>query len=240
MKNFQKIISAMHKAIKEYNLIQNGDKIAVGISGGKDSLCLLKALSSYQKFSEVKFEIIAITIDLFDGKYDMSQLTNFCKELNVKHILVKSQIAEIIFDIRKESNPCSLCANMRRGLLNSTAKENGCNKVALAHHKDDLIETFFLSMIFEGRLNTFQPKTYLSKVDIDVIRPFVYVDEKLIENEKNSLPIFKNPCPVDKTTKREEIKKLIENIDKNYENSKKNIGNALFNTEKYNLLDKNK
>lgn len=237
MKNFQKIISAMHKAIKEYNLIKNGDKIAVGISGGKDSLCLLKALAIYQKFSTEKFELLAITIDLFNGKYDLSSLKNFCKELNVELIIVKSQIAEIIFDIRKETNPCSLCANMRRGLLNSTAKERGCNKVALGHHKDDLIETFFLSMIYEGRLNTFHPITYLSNVQIDVIRPLIYVDEHLIINEKNNLPIFKNPCPADKHTKREEIKELLKEIDTKF-NCKKNIGNALLNKEKYNLLDK--
>lgn len=240
MKNFQRIISSMHRAIDDYNLIEDGDKITVGISGGKDSLCLLKALATYQKFADKKFEIIAITIDLFNGQYKFTNLSEFCKELNIEHHIIKTDISQIIFEERKEKSPCSLCANMRRGVLNSTAKELGCNKVALGHHLDDLIETFFLSMIYEGRLNTFQPITYLSKTDIYVIRPFLYVDEQQIIEEKDNLPVFKNPCPVDHKTQREEIKNLLKEINLKFKNSKKNIANSLIKPERYNLLDKYK
>ena len=237
MKNFQRILGCMHRAIKKYNLIQDGDKIAVGISGGKDSLCLLKALSIYQKHSKEKFELQAISIDMFNGKYSLEKIKNYCKEIDVPLTIVTSQIAEIVFDIRKEKNPCSLCANMRRGILNSTAKDLGCNKVALGHHLDDLIETFFLSMFYEGRLNTFLPKVYLSKTDIEVIRPFVFVEEQKIELEKENLPVFKNPCPADKNTKREEIKLFVKNLEKKY-NCKKNIFNAIIEKERYNLYNK--
>lgn len=237
MKNFQRIVNAMHRAIKKYNLIENGDKVAIGVSGGKDSLCLLKALSLYQKHSKEKFDIVAICIDMFNGKYNFDKITNYCKELNVELKIVPTQISEIVFDIRKEKNPCSLCANLRRGILNSTAKELNCNKVALGHHADDLIETFFLSMFYEGRLNTFLPSVYLSKVDITVIRPFMFVNEIQIENEKENLPIFKNPCPADKNTKREEIKTFINNLEKKY-NCKKNIFNAIIEKDRYNLFNK--
>lgn len=237
MKNFQRIVGSMHRAIKKYNLIQEGDKIAIGVSGGKDSLCLLKALSIYQKHSKEKFEIYAISVDMYNGKYDFDKIKVFCQEIEVPLTIVPSQIAEIVFDIRKEKNPCSLCANMRRGILNSTAKELGCNKVALGHHLDDLIETFFLSMFYEGRLNTFLPKVYLSKMDIEVIRPLIFVEEQKIENEKENLPIFKNPCPADKNTKREEIKSFIKNLEKKY-NCKKNIFNAIIEKERYNLFNK--
>ena len=170
----QKILSVLRKACNDYNLIEDNDVIGVGISGGKDSLVLLSALANFQKFADKKFSLKAISVDLSGGKCDYTEIKKFCKELDVEYTIVPSNVFEIVFDIRKEKNPCSLCANMRRGILNSTAKDLGCNKVALGHHKDDLIETFLMSLFFEGRLSTFKPISYLSKMDLYAIRPLIY------------------------------------------------------------------
>ena len=232
----KKILSMFCKVCQEYNLIENGDKIAVGLSGGKDSLALLVALNEYKKYFFPDFEIIAIAIDLTNGKNDYSQLINFCKNLNINLEIVPSNVFEIVFDIRKEKNPCSLCANLRRGLLNSKAKELGCNKVALGHHRDDLIETFLLSLFFEGRLSTFKPKTYLSKVDITVIRPLLYVEENEILKISKDLPIIKNICPADKHTQREKAKDLLKMLEKTYPSCKEKLFNSIIHKERYNLF----
>lgn len=232
----KKILSMFRKVCQEYNLIENGDKIAVGLSGGKDSLALLVALNEYKKYFFPDFEIIAIAIDLTNGKNDYSQLINFCKNLNINLEIVPSNVFEIVFDIRKEKNPCSLCANLRRGLLNSKAKELGCNKVALGHHRDDLIETFLLSLFFEGRLSTFKPKTYLSKVDITVIRPLLYVEENEILKISKDLPIIKNICPADKHTQREKAKDLLKMLEKTYPSCKEKLFNSIIHKERYNLF----
>ena len=235
----QKILSLLRKACSEYNLIENGDKICVGLSGGKDSLSLLKALSLYQKFSSETFELCAVSVDLSGGKCDYSEIENFCRELDVEFTKVNSNVFEIVFDIRKEKNPCSLCANMRRGILNSTAKSLGCNKVALGHHKDDFIETFLLSLFYEGRMSTFKPKSYLSRVDLTMIRPLIYCDEEDIKRVSKDLPILINPCPADKHTQRENTKGILKELNKSFEGSKEKIFNALIHTERYNLLNKN-
>jgi tRNA(Ile)-lysidine synthase TilS/MesJ len=234
-----KILSPMRKAIEDFDMIQNGDKIAVGLSGGKDSLTLLTALSLFRKFSPIKFNLIAITIDQTDGQTDLTPLINYCRDLNVEYDIVRSQIFDIIFNQRKEKNPCSLCAKMRRGSLNNRAKELGCNKIALAHHADDLIETFFLSLFYEGRLNVFSPVTYLSNVDITTIRPLIYINENVITSISKNLPIVKNICPADHKTKREEMKKLMQNFEENIPNAKKQILNAIIHPERYHLFDKN-
>ena len=234
----QKILSLLRKACCEHNLIENGDKICVGVSGGKDSLTLLKALSLYQKFSTEKFELCAVAVDLSSGKCEYSEIENFCKEISVEFTKVDSDIFEIVFEIRKEKNPCSLCANMRRGILNNTAKSLGCNKVALGHHKDDFIETFLLSLFYEGRLSTFKPKSYLSRVDLTVIRPLLYCDEDDVKRVSSDLPILINPCPADKHTQRENTKDILKNLDQSFKGSKEKIFNALIHTERYNLLDK--
>ena len=231
-----KILFMFRKVCQEYNLIENGDKIAVGLSGGKDSLALLVALNEYKKYFFPDFEIIAIAIDLTNGKNDYSQLINFCKNLNINLEIVPSNVFEIVFDIRKEKNPCSLCANLRRGLLNSKAKELGCNKVALGHHRDDLIETFLLSLFFEGRLSTFKPKTYLSKVDITVIRPLLYVEENEILKISKDLPFIKNICPADKHTQREKAKDLLKMLEKTYPSCKEKLFNSIIHKERYNLF----
>ncbi len=233
----QKILSLLRKASTTYSLIENGDKIAVGISGGKDSLTLLYALNEYRKFAPEKFSLVAIAVDLSGGKNDYTAIKEFCKKIDVELNIVPSNVFEVVFEIRKEKNPCSLCANMRRGLLNSTAKALGCNKVALGHHKDDLIETFLISLFFEGRLSTFKPKSYLSRMDLDVIRPLIYCDEKDILAVSKDFPVLENICPVDKKTQRQNAKDLIKNLDKLYPNSREKIFNALIHTERYNLLD---
>ncbi len=207
----KRILSHMRRAIEDYNMIEDGDKIAVGISGGKDSLALLAALAAYRHFSKKKYELMAITIDMgFDGM-DFSPIEKFCNEFDIPYIVKKTQISEVLFDIRKESNPCSLCAKMRRGALCELAKTEGCNKVALGHHSEDVMETFFLSLFYEGRLNSFAPVTYLSRVDMHVIRPLIYVPEGDIKGYANrtALPVVKNLCPMDGHSKRQDMKDFI-------------------------------
>lgn len=235
----QKILSLLRKACSEYNLIENGDKICVGVSGGKDSLTLLKALDLYQKFSKEKFDLCAVAVDLSGGKNDYSKIEDFCKEIGVDFTKVNSDVFEVVFEKRKEKNPCSLCANMRRGILNSTAKSLGCNKVALGHHKDDFIETFLMSLFYEGRMSTFKPKSYLSRIDLTAIRPLIYCDEDDIKRVSSNFPVLKNLCPVDKYTKREETKNILKELDHNFNGSKEKIFSALIHKERYNLLDKN-
>ena len=238
----QHILSLVRKVCEEYDLIQEDDKIAVGISGGKDSLVLLTALAKMQRFYPKKYSVVAINVDMFNGKTDTSKLENYCKTLGVEFEKVDSQIKEIVFDIRKEKNPCSLCAKLRRGILNSTAKKLGCNKVALGHHKDDLIDTFFLSLFYEGRLSTFAPITYLSNSDLYIIRPMIYVNESEISSscKKYEMPVIKNLCPVDKKTEREHIKELLKTIKKEIPISKERCFKAIVSPERYNLFDKYK
>lgn len=207
----RKIVSAMRRGIQDYDMIKEGDRIAVGISGGKDSLALLCALCELKKFSPVSFDIMGITIDLgFEGT-DYSPIADFCRELGVEYIVKKTNIAEIIFDIRKENRPCSLCSKMRRGAICDLAVEHGCNKIALGHHNEDVIETFFLSLFYEGRLSCFSPKSYLSRKDVYVIRPFIYVAEGDIKGfaKRTSLPVVKNICPMDGYSKREDMKNFV-------------------------------
>lgn len=234
----QKILSVIRKACEEYNLIENGDKIAVGISGGKDSLTLLTALKRYQSFCGKDFKLIAIAVDLSGGKCDYRDIEEYCKKINVELHIIPSNVFEIVFDIRKEKNPCSLCANLRRGLLNSSAKELGCNKVALGHHKDDMIETFILSLFFEGRLSTFKPKTYLSRIGITVIRPLIYCDEQEIIKVSKDFPVLFNPCPANKHTERENAKELLASLNKIYPDCKEKIFSAIIHPDRYNLYDK--
>lgn len=207
----KKILSRVRRAVDDYNMIEDGDRIAVGISGGKDSLTLLLALANLKKFYPKKFEVIGLTLNMgFDG-VDYSEVKKLCDSIGVEYAVKDTDIAEIIFDVRKETNPCSLCAKMRRGGLNDFAVEMGCNKVALGHNNEDVIETFFLSLFYEGRLNCFSPYTYLSRRDIYVIRPLVYVPESDIKRYafNNDIPIVKNPCPMDGKSKRQDMKDFI-------------------------------
>ncbi|MGN1222377.1 MAG: tRNA 2-thiocytidine biosynthesis TtcA family protein [Christensenellales bacterium] len=234
----QMLMGKVRKVCEMYDLIEDGDKIAVGVSGGKDSLTLLNCLADMRIFYPKKYEVLAIAVDLFNGKTDYTKIKEFCKKLNVELVVVNSDINNIVFNIRKEKNPCSLCANLRRGILNSSAKQYGCNKVALGHHSDDLVETFLMSMFYESRLNTFLPKTYLTNNDITVIRPMILLDEKDISSYAKNLPVLFNECPADKHTTREEIKQLIFSLNKTIPQVKQHILSALMNPQRNCLFDK--
>ena len=234
----QKLLSKFRKCIDTYNLIEDGDKIAIGLSGGKDSLVLLTLLANFKRFSPQKFDIVAISVDLFNGNSDYKKVEDYCKNLGVEFVVVKSQIYDIVFTERKEKNPCSLCAKLRRGMLNTKAKELGCNKVALGHTKDDLLETFFLSLFYEGRLSTFAPKMFLSNIGITVIRPMIFIDEHETINESKTMPVFFNCCPANHKTQREYIKNLIKQIKKDIPIAPDRAFRAIISPESYNLYDK--
>lgn len=227
----QQLLSFTRKAVDEYQMIQEGDHIAVGISGGKDSLTLLYVLHGLKRFYPNKFELSAITVDLGYEEFDLSPVHELCQELGVPYKVVKTDIAHILFEERKESNPCSLCAKMRKGALNDAVKEMGCNKVAYAHHKDDIIETMLLSLIFEGRFHSFSPKTYLDRMDLTVIRPIMFVDEADVIGFKNkyNLPVVKSKCPVDGYTKRQYAKELIKQLNTEHPGAKNRMFTAILN-----------
>ncbi len=231
----------MRKALADYNMIKDGDKIAVGLSGGKDSIALLALLAAYKKFSPEKFELLAINIDLGFSDTDKSQVQatkDFCQSIGVELIIEPTQIYDIILD-RQEKSPCSLCSKMRRGALNSVANAHGCNKLALGHHADDVLETFILSLIYEGRISTFMPTSFMERSNITLIRPLIYIEEKYLSGlaRRYDLPIIHNPCPQDKHTKREDAKRLINELDEKY-GCKNRMMTALFHPERNNLWDK--
>lgn len=217
----QKILGYMRKAIQEFDLIQDGDKIAVGVSGGKDSLVLLKGLVMLKRFIGIDYEVIAITLDPgFNGEWgNYDSVQKLCDELGIQYVLKRTQIGEIIFNVRKEPNPCSLCARMRRGALHDAAKEYGCNKIALGHHYDDAVETFVMNLFNEGRLGCFSPKSYLSRKDLTLIRPLVFAPEKEVRKacNKNNLEIVKSKCPVDGFTSRQKTKEFLREMEKESE-----------------------
>lgn len=227
----QQLLSYTRRAVDDYQLIQEGDNIAVGISGGKDSLTLLYALHGLKRFYPKKFHLQAITVDLGYEGFDLSPVMKVCEELEVPYTIVKTDIGKIIFEDRKESSPCSLCAKMRKGALNEKVKEMGCNKVAYAHHMDDIVETMILSMIFEGRFYSFSPKTYLDRMDLTVIRPLMYVKEADVIGFKNKyhLPVVKSPCKVDGYTKRQYAKELVAQLNREHPGAKDRMFRAILN-----------
>lgn len=212
----QQVLSYIRRAVDDYQMIETNDHIAVGISGGKDSLTLLYGLHGLMRFYPKPFQIHAVTVDLGFDNLNLEKIKELCKSLEIPYTIVKTDIADIIFHQRKESNPCSLCAKMRKGALNEAIKAAGCNKVAYAHHKDDVVETMLLSLIYEGRFHTFSPVTYLDRMDLTVIRPLIYMNEADVIGfvHKNSIPVVKSPCPVDGYTKREYVKKLLQNLNR--------------------------
>ena len=227
----QQLLSFTRKAVDEYQMIEAGDKIAVGISGGKDSLTLLYALAGLRRFYPKPFDLIAITVDLGYEKFHTEKIEALCQELDVPYHVVKADIARILFEERKESNPCSLCAKMRKGALNEAVKKLGCNKVAYAHHKDDIVETMILSLIFEGRFHSFSPKSYLDRMDLTVIRPMMYVNEADVIGfqRKYELPVEKSRCPVDGLTKRQYAKDLIHQLELDHPGAKQRMFTAIIN-----------
>lgn len=235
------ILGYIRKAVNDFNMIEDGDKIAVGLSGGKDSILLLLSLARMRVFYPKKFELIAITLDMGLPNFDTSYLEKLCKENDVEFFVEKTHIAEIVFDVRKEKNPCSLCANLRRGILYDTAKKLGCNKVALGHHVDDVMETFLMSLLYEGRVNTFLPVTYLSRKDITMIRPMVYVPESEILHlmKKYELQTVKTKCPIDGATKRQYMKDLLRKLEKENSGVRESLFGAICRSEVWRDLYKN-
>ena len=222
----QKIMGLVRRCIEDYHMIQPGERIAVGVSGGKDSLVLLQVLAGLREYMD--FTLHAVTIDMGLGM-DFSPVAAFCEKLQIPYTLVQTQIGPIIFDHRKEKNPCSMCAKMRRGALNQAILDLGIHKIALGHHYDDAVETFVMSLIYEGRISCFQPVTDLDRTGILQIRPMLYVHEKTAENfaSRMELPVLHNRCPVDKHTKREEIKKLVYDLSQTYPDLKERIFGAM-------------
>ncbi len=225
----QQILSLVRRAVQDYNMIEDGDRVAVGISGGKDSLTLLAALRAMQRFYPKKYELEAITVSLgFEGM-DFSPVREFCDKIGVHYTIVETDIGQIIFDERKEKNPCALCAKMRKGALNSKVDELGCNKIALGHNRDDVIETFLMALLYEGRIHCFSPYTYLSRRKIASIRPLIYVPERDVKGfaKREGLPVVKNKCRADGNTSREEIKNMVKKLGKRYDHFEDRTFNAI-------------
>lgn len=235
----KEILGCIRRADQDFGMIKAGDKVAVGVSGGKDSMLLLYAMALYRKFCPEPFELEAITLKLGLEPFDVSEIQALCEKLDVPYIVQETDIAKVIFEERKEKNPCSLCSKMRRGALNDLCVERGINKLALGHHRDDAEETLLLSLFYEGRIHTFQPVTYLSRTGITQIRPMLYVPEKDIIHyvKKLELPIVKSPCPADGYTKRQDMKELLDYICRRIPNAREQILVALRNKEQYGLWD---
>ncbi|MBE5805730.1 MAG: tRNA 2-thiocytidine biosynthesis protein TtcA [Clostridiales bacterium] len=225
----QKILGYMRKAIDNYNMISDGDKIAVGLSGGKDSITMLMGLKNLQRFYPKKFDIIAISINPGFTNFDTNLLKNICNNLKVPLIIEDGHIKEIVFDIRNEKNPCSLCANLRRGMLNSIAIREGCNKIAVGHNEDDVLETFIMNLFYAGSINTFAPISYMDKSKITLIRPLIYAPEKYIRSfvKKNNISIMEKNCPMDGISKREDIKELLKNLQTDIPHIRANLYGAI-------------
>ncbi len=236
----KELLGCIRKADKDFGLIQDGDTVCVGVSGGKDSLALLYAMSLYRRFCPNKYRLVAATLHLGREPFDLSGIQKMCDELEVEYVIKRTQISEVIFDVRKEANPCALCAKMRRGALIDLCKELGANKLALGHHRDDAEETLLLSMLYEGRIHTFHPKTFLSRSGITQIRPMVYASEKHIIHlvKKLGLPVVASPCPANGETKREEMTEILDYICKKIPNARELLLSALQNTEQYGLWAK--
>lgn len=225
----QRILGYMRKAIDDYNMISDGDRIAVGLSGGKDSTTLLIGLKNLQRFYQKKFELVAVSINPGFEEFNSELLSNLCNKLDVKFIEEKSHIKEIVFDIRKEKNPCSLCANLRRGIINSVALRENCNKIALGHNEDDVLETFFLNLLYGGSINTFAPSSYMDRSKITLIRPLIYAPEKYIRSfvKRNNIEVMPKVCPIDGVSKREDMKKLIFDLQEDIPNIRANLYGAI-------------
>lgn len=233
-------LGCMRRADNDFNMIKDGDRIAIGISGGKDSTLMLHAFHLYRYFSPKKFTIHALMVDLGFPGFDASPLKFLCESLNIPMTVVHTNIGAVVFDTRKEKNPCALCAKLRKGAFNSKARELGLNKAAFAHHREDVLETFLMSLLYEARINTFSPVTYLSRSKITLIRPFIYLSEKHIISvvKKTELPVIQNSCPACGNTTRQEIKELFKELSKKYPKAREMMLTALRNTAKYNLWDK--
>ena len=227
----QQLMSQTRRAIDDYGMIHTGDKIAIGISGGKDSLTLLYALHGLQRFYPEKFDLEAITVNLGNPDFDLSHIRHLCETMQIPYTVVKTEIAQIVFEERKEKNPCSLCAKMRKGALNDAVKKLGCNKIAYAHHKDDIVETMMMSLIYEGHFYSFPPITHLDRTNLTVIRPLMYVSEADVKGfcRKYQLPVVKSPGPADGYTKRQYVKDLLRKLNLENPGVKERMFSAIIN-----------
>ncbi len=225
----QRILSSMRKAIEAYKMIEEGDKIAICLSGGKDSITMLHAFKALQRFYPKKFDIIAVSVNPGFDFFDTNFLHNICDDLDIPLFIEKSNAKEIVFDIRKEKNPCSLCANLRRGVINSIAIREGCNKIALGHNQDDVLETFLLNLLYTGSINTFSPMSYMDRSKITLIRPLIFTPEKETKRfiKKNNLSVMPKVCPMDGFSKREDMKNLIFSLSKNIPMLRANLFGAI-------------
>lgn len=225
----QYISGLVRRCLEDYDMIAPNDHITVGLSGGKDSLMLLTALSALRAYYPVPYTLEAITLDMGIPGMDFSPLVSYCKHLEVPYSILPTQLYHVIFEVRNEKNPCSMCAKLRRGALNRTLAERGCHKIALGHHYDDAVETLLLSLLFEGRIHCFQPVTYLDRTEITQIRPLLYVGETLIEAtaKRLSIPVIQNPCPANGKTKRQEVKELVSHLNETYPGIKQRVFGAM-------------
>lgn len=233
----KQVLGCIRRADQDFSMIQPGDRVAVGVSGGKDSLLLLQAMALYRKFSPNPFELTAITVSMGLEPFDLSGVQAMCDALEVPYVVKQTQIGDIVFNQRKEKNPCALCAKMRKGCLADTCVELGINKLALGHHRDDALETLLLSMFYEGRMHTFHPVTHFERTGITQIRPMVYLSEKqaISAARRLNLPVVESPCPVNGATRREDMKILLDEICKKIPKAREQMLSALMNHEKYSL-----
>lgn len=236
----KRVLGSIRRADERFRLIESGDKVCVGVSGGKDSVLLMEALKLYQRFSKTEFDLYAVTLDLGIVKQNFDEIAILADSIGMPYQIIKTDIGNVVFNIRHEKSPCALCAKLRRGALNNAAKDLGCNKVALGHNREDVLETFFLSLLYEGRINTFAPVTYLSRADITVIRPMVFLPEKyaLSVARQRNLPIQKANCPAAGNTKREEAKNLLKYLSATVPDIEEKMIHAIDNTDKYGLWDR--
>ena len=229
MENIKRVLSYVRRGVDDYNMIEEGDRIAVGVSGGKDSLALLETLAEMRRFYPKSYEVVAITVDMgFEGA-DYSEIEEFCRRINVKYVVQESDIAKIVFDIRKEPNPCSLCAKLRRGLLHSAAQDHDCNKVALGHHFDDAVETFMMNLMHEGRIGCFEPVTAYENIGLTIIRPLCYTEERLVKQLVSAalLPVVKSLCPEDGHTERQAMHDFLMSFEREHRGSYRRIFGAI-------------
>lgn len=236
----KRVLGCIRRADERYHMLNDGDRICVGVSGGKDSMLLMEGLKLYQRFSKRTFTVQAVMLDLGLTRADTSEVEAYAKKIGVPFEVRHTDIGEVVFNIRKESHPCALCAKLRRGALNIAAKEHGCNKVALGHNRDDVLETFFLSLLYEARINTFGPVTYLNRKDVTLVRPFVFLSEKYIMGvvKAREIPILPANCPVAGKTKREDMKELIAHLCTIMPDAQERMINAIADTDKYGLWDR--
>ena len=225
----QKLMGLVRRCMEDYDMVQEGDRIAVGVSGGKDSLGLLALLAGIQPYYPKHYTLEAFTIDLGFGDMDFGPVTDYCASIGVPHTLISTQIGPLIFDVRKETSPCSMCAKMRRGALNEAITGKGIHKIALGHHMDDAVETFYLSLFYEGRISCFEPVTYLDRTGVTQIRPLLYVGERALIHlaDRTALPVVHNTCPADKHTRRQEVKELIAQLSRQYPDLKSKTFGAI-------------